>query len=307
MKRLSLGKTATVATLLTTTATLMGVVGSAYAADLSMPSAPATAMYSPKPAANWVSGDLSFYGGLMGLSTNVAGDNTSGSLFGGVGRANLWIDPTWSAQFDLGAESDWESKYTDNYSAFDLAGHLSYRKEPGHLIGAFGSVGYYGGFGTRLATIGAEGQTYVGPFLLYGQVGYSTDFQKPTYGDGMNALYVHGEARYFVNPNLMLAANLGYARANETGGETEAHDLIRWGADLEWKHDTSPFGAFLSYQGYYDNEPSGGDHVTGNTVLAGIKIHFDHQTLKAESDSGATLKDFNPYTGVNQVRFFDWE
>ncbi len=282
-------------TLLLAGAALTALTVAAQATDLS---------YSPTPAMNWVSGDLALYGGLLGISSNVTKENTSGSLFGGLARANFWMDHTWSTQFDLGAENNWETTLKNNYSVVNLAGHLSYRNEPGHLIGAFGSVGYTG-FGDRLATIGAESQTYVGPFLFYGQVGYTTSFQDN--GTGLNALYVHGEGRYFFNPNLMLAANLGYMHGNETGSETEPHDVIRWGADLEWKHDSSPFGAFVSYQGYYDNEPGGGDHVTGNAVLAGLKIHFNNETLKSQSDTGATLKDFNPYTGTNQVRFFDWQ
>ena len=303
MKTFKLPRRARVARALIAVVALAGFAATAYGAG-----SDAAGLYSPTPIASQMSGDLAFYGGWLGLTTSPSSGNTNGSLFGGLGRVNIWLNPTTSAQFDLSAANDAESKYDNSYAIANLAAHLSHRSMPGRLVGVFGSLGYFGGpWGDRLATIGLEGQAYAGPILLYGQAGYSTSFFA-TGGTGLNALYVHGEARYFFNPNLMLAANLGYARANETGNEVEPHDLWRWGADLEWKHDSSPFGAFLSYQGSYDVEhgPSGDSPVTDNILLAGLKFHFGNQTLKAESDSGATLKDFNPYTSTNHVRFFDW-
>ena len=298
-----------VAKTLIAAAALAGLTGAACAAGADMHGSLATGIYSQTPGANPISGDLALYGGWVGLTTSAPGGDTKGNLFGGVGRMNIWIDPTMSAQIDLGAENTAESRYDNNYDVANFAGHLSYRSTPGHLVGVFGSLGYLGGpWGDRLGTVGFEGQISAGPVLLYGQAGYSDSFYaKDPYGGstGLNALYVHGEARYFIKPNLMVSANLGYARANETGDESVGHDVWRWGADLEWKHGTSPFGAFISYQGAYQHEVSD-TPVTGATVLAGLKIHFGGQTLQAESDSGATLKDFNPFTGSNQVRFFDW-
>ena len=115
------------------------------------------------------------------------------------------------------------------------------------------------------------------------------------------------QARYFINPNLMISGNLADAYSNESA-EDEPHNLLQWGASVEWRKDGSPFGLFASYQGSLDSEIGGStDNVTVHSAMAGLKIYFGSQTLREQADSGATLQDFNPYTGVNHVRFSDWE
>lgn len=290
-------------TLLFASAALAALTIAAQAAGLN--NGPTSASHQP-------SGDLAVYGGLFDLTTpyNSPNDNTRGSMFGGLGRANIWLSPMLSAQFDVGAESYLETHYSSEGSTvMNFAGHLSYRDRPGHLIGAFASVGNdTNWWRSAFATIGAEGQMYLGPILLYGQAGYTTSFSRQISEYVSGAAYVHGEGRYFFNPNLMLAANFGYARFTEFESGNEPHDIFRWGADLEWKDNTSPFGAFLSYQGSYDIEPLyTDDNTTVHTALVGIKMHFGDKTLKAQSDTGATLRDLNPFTGTNFVRLSDWE
>ena len=267
-------------------------------------------MTSPTPATHWVSGDAALYGGLFSLTNaDPTNGDTSSALFGGLARANIWLSPTLSAQLDLSGESGRETLYDNTDTVFDLAGHLSYRDGPGHLVGVFGSVGYNNFYDDDLhiGTVGLEGQMYGGPILFYAQAGFSHTIGSGS-GEAHDAFYVHGEGRYFYKPNLMIAANLGYARMNEPDeSPAEPHDVWRWGADLEWKHDTMPIGAFLSYQGAADIEPNDTvDNFHTHTFLAGVKVYFNNETLQAQSDTGATLRNLNPYTGTNHVRFYDW-
>jgi len=156
-----------------------------------------------------------------------------------------------------------------------------------------------------MGTIGVEGQTGVGPFHVYGQAGY-TDTLAWSGDDKLRAYYAHLETRYFLEPNLMLSADAGYSRAKEIY-EDEPHDLWRWGLNLEWRAPSSWWGAFVSYQGVFDHETGTSiDDFTNHSVFAGLTIHFDPGTLESKSESDATLKNFNPFTGVNHVRMFDW-
>lgn len=245
-----------------------------------------------------ISGDLSFYGGWFQFSDS-SDYSFNGSVIGGLGRANIWIAPNMSVQFDLSGENVVSTFDDDNYSVINLAGHWSLRN-PGYLLGAFVSIGAQDNWwNARFGTIGIEGQTYVGPLQLYVQVGYTGTLQNADNMSNVNALYGHVEARYFINPNLMLAANVGIAHERDIDG-SETYNPVRWGADLETKFGSSVFGGFLSYQG--SHESYSGYSFTNHAVLAGLKIHFNNATLQSAAQAGATLKDMNPLTGVNHLR-----
>lgn len=279
--------------LLAGTALAALTAGGAQAADILRP-APAPVVVA-QPA---IVGDLSLYGGWFHYSNN-SPESFSGSIIGGVGRASMWLAPGLSVQFDLNAENVFA--HTDgvssNYSVVNLAGHLSWRN-PAHLLGLFVSYGYNGFWGDRFASVGAEGMLFLGNIHLYAQGGGSFD----TTSSPNNSWYIHGEGRYFFNPNLMFAANVGYVGQNEFSTHI---NIIRWGLDLEWKHATTPFGAFLSYRGTHEREPSESETQNTHAILAGIKLHFNNSSLQWASQNGATLRDFNPETGVNHVLWND--
>jgi hypothetical protein len=248
--------------------------------------------YNPitaKPAMQAVSGDLGLYFGFWHDSYTSGGPSgsDSGSFFGGDARVNVWLSPGLSAQFDLSGSSFEQD--SDAYTSMNIAGHLSWR-QPTSLLGVMVSTGSNNY--ERAASIALEGQTYAGPFLLYGQGGFSTGIN----GDDASAWYIHGEARYFFNPNLMLSGNLGFASLDFDNGD-DNDTLIRWGLDLETKFNASPFGAFASYKGSHYSYDNG--HDTSHAFSVGLRIHLNNNTLQSASQAGATLKDFNPLTGVN--------
>lgn len=286
--------------ILLTGAAIGALVVGAQAADLSGPIG-----YVPAPeaeAVHRISGDLAFYAGFGSWSGGDEDDKSFNSFpLGGQARANVWIRPNISAQFDFSGENGWTSDDEDNeckscnYSVLNGAVHLSHRNMD-YLMGAFASVGYNGWWGERFGTLGVEGQTNLGPVRVYGQGGYTTDL---TDGGQTSAWYIHGEGRYFVNPNLAIAANVGFADTEEYGTDI---NVLRWGADIEGKLNDSPFGAFLSYQGSREDEEGHDEAFVQHTVLGGIKLHFNNDDLES---ADARLSDFNPFTGVNHVRFYD--
>ena len=42
-------------------------------------------------------------------------------------------------------------------------------------------------------------------------------------------------------------------------------------------------------------------------MVAGLKFNFGTDTLQAAAKSGPTLRDYNPITGVQSVRYNNWE
>jgi hypothetical protein len=258
----------------------------AHAADV--------AAYNPitaPPASQQVSGDLALYGGFFSTNSDDSKSSTdSGSLIGGLARVNVWLAPGISSQFDLLGE---HYNYSGGYgpTVVDIAGHLSWR-DPGKLLGVFGSIG--SAFDARTGTIGVEGQTYMGPLLLYGQAGYTTTLNS---GDDIGGWYIHGEARYFINPNLLFSGNIGFASLDEDFADDNL-TLIRWGLELETKFN-GPFGAFVTYKGAHGSVDD--FSATTHAFLVGLKIHLNNATLQSRDQAGATLKDFNPLTGVNNI------
>jgi hypothetical protein len=252
-----------------------------------------------------VSGDIWVYGGLYHLEDYYSPSyNDNGHVYGAAARANFWLGQNLSAQVGVNAEQLHYPGGSYDYHTANISGHVSHRDST-YLFGAFGSVGMQSEnwWDTTFATVGVEGQIYSGPVQLYVQTGITGG---PNDGDQIIAYYIHGEARHFVNPNLMLAANAGGFWEEYDGPDDPIHGF-RWGADIETKLNGSGVGGFLSYQGNYENEPSEGESWAVHSVLLGAKLHFNNDTLQSAAIDGATLKDFNPLTGDNHSRFNDWE
>jgi hypothetical protein len=280
---------------------LLAATVTAHAADVAKPTKPVVvAPVVVKPAIPPVSGDLLLYGGWTRY-TNNSSDSHSGSIIGGLGRANVWTSPTTSWQLDLNAENVFFNDTSLDYSVVNLAAHWSHRNAPGQLWGVFGSIGANGYAESRFGTIGAEFQHSSGNMQFYAQGGYTGDIAGNNEGSGW---YIHGEARIFHTPNTMLAANLGFAGINENGTH---HSIVRWGIDFEMKHDNNPFGLFVSYRGNTDREPDESERATSHALLAGVKVYLGGMTLQQQAMSGATLVDRNPLTGVNHVILFDYQ
>ena len=266
----------------------------AQAADVSRPYVAPTTTYAPPK----VSGDLSIYGGWFRFSDN-SPYAFNGWVIGGLSRANVWLNPTLSAQFDINGDVLYSS-YDDTFDgAVNFAAHLSHRSQPGHLLGVMVSTGYNVYWEEQLATIAAEGQVPLGMLQLYGQVGYTNDI---TYGGG--GWYVHGEARHFFNPNLMIAANIGFATLHRVWRSSHGHQV-----GPRHRKEAHQLAAWLlcELQGKYQRRARRKRVRAHPQHRRRHQIHFNVDTLQGASQSGATLKDYNPYTGVNHTPYYDYQ
>jgi hypothetical protein len=241
------------------------------------------------------------FGGDVGFDYGGGPDNWNGTpytnaIYGGAFRANLFVDPKWSVQFDFNAEHYHLTK-TD-YANWNLATHISTRSDT-HLFGGFASIGYNGDYLNTAVTAGLEGLMFLNNVHLYGQVGWTGTIDAGS-GWPTDTSYAHGEVRYFLTPNLMLAGNAGIARTTMTGYSATVY---RWGGDVEIRLADTPWSGFLSYQGSSEHWNVVEAHEV-HSFMAGLKMKFGAQdtTLQAASRSGATLRDLNMWTGVNAVR-----
>lgn len=259
----------------------------AEAADFGRPE------YNPitaKPVAQQMSADVRLYGGWTRISPDSGSDYSAVSI-GGYARLNYWLNPEMTLQLDAFGEGVHEDDY--DFGTVDIAAHLSWRS-PGHLFGVMGSIGHNSDYGGIFATGALEALGYWGALQLYGQLGVAGAVSCT--GSCPNAVYVHGEARYFLNPDLMLAGNLGYAAVGNGFS-----DAVRWGATLDYKFAGSPFGIFLAYQGRHT--PSSGNR-NENTFQIGFRAHINNNNLQSAAQAGATLHNFSPFTGINYTRDF---
>src|SRR5262249_11794747 len=159
-----------------------------------------------------------------------------------------------------------------------------------YLFGLFGGVGDAGsnfGFAEasqRHGVIGAEAQWYWQQFTLYAQGGYDTTLG--TVGDdvdSINAWFLRGTGRYFVNPNFLIEGTVMYANGRvdrNFGDPSFGFQTWSWQAKAEWRLPTAPFSVFAKYQGSetrygsseFENIASA--KVTDNRVLLGLKLHM---------------------------------
>ena len=140
---------------------------------------------------------------------------------------------------------------------------------------------------------GVEAQGYLGNFTLYGQVGYA-DFQvdddSPN-GEGFTeGWFASGEARYFINDDFMLYANVAYG---ETGSYEDGDDdgeIWNWGAGGKILLASSMpiYGTLDDRGGYYDSTTEG-DTGEEHAVLVGLSFLFGAPSLMENDRRGATL------------------
>jgi len=232
-----------------------------------------------------------------------------GWALGGAGRANYWINRGMSVQVDAQAEGTSydvdvgkNSARISNHS-YLVGGHFSWRNPQQHLFGLFAGVGDAGGLGfvpsQRHGLIGAEAQLYWNQFTVYGQVGYDTTLGTAGFGvDNINAWFVRGTGRYFINPNFMIEGTGMFASGDidPISGSSLGFDTWLWQAKAEWRMAASPFSLFAKYQGSRtEYDVSGGSlKTTDNRVLLGLRLNMGDQSLQATDRAGATLDIISP-------------
>src|SRR5262249_42665785 len=149
------------------------------------------------------------------------------------------------------------------------------------LFGGVGDAGSNFGFtesSHRHGLIGAEAQWYWQQFTFYAQGGYDTTLGTLSEGtDSINAWFLRGTGRYFINPNFMIEGTVMYANGNVDtnccGVSSIGFQTWTWGVKSEWRFATAPFSVFAKYQGsetrYDDSSESNffGAKTTDHRVL----------------------------------------
>jgi hypothetical protein len=250
----------------------------------------------------------------------------NGWALGGAGRANYWMTHEVSVQVDAQAEgTSYEiSGGGGHFSSHSylVGGHWSWRNPQQYLFGLFGGVGDAGSAfsstqsSQRHGLIGAEAQWYWNQFTLYAQGGYDTTLGSTDaflFVDSINAWFIRGTGRYFVNPNFLIEGTVAYANGNidSTFDPSQGFQTWTWGVKGEWRLPIAPFSVFAKYQGSatkYDTVFFDGDSfdtkVRDHRVLLGLKLHMGDKTLQQTDRAGATLDIVSPLANPTSPLMF---
>src|SRR5438874_1698605 len=171
-------------------------------------------------------GYVEVYTGWASTKATDFGDSErfNGWALGGAGRGNYWVSRDVSVQVDAQAEgTSYDFPGSGGHfssHSYLVGGHWSWRNPQQYLFGLFGGVGDAGGAGAftdsqRHGVIGAEAQWYWQQFTLYAQGGYDTTLGNAGFGvDTINAWFIRGTGRYFINPNFLIEGTVMYANGN---------------------------------------------------------------------------------------------
>jgi hypothetical protein len=245
----------------------------------------------------------------------------NGWALGGAGRANYWIARDVSVQVDAQAEGTSYEEFGSRFSTHSelVGGHWSWRNRQEHLFGLFAAIGDAGGSGLtsdqRTGLIGAEAQWYWNQFTFYAQGGYDTTLGMVGEGvDSVNAWFIRGTGRYFINPNFLMEGTLMYANGNidvsESRFSSTGFNTWTWGVKGEWRLSTAPFSVFAKYEGSetkYGNSDFFGftsQKTTDQRVLLGFKLHMGDWTLQQTDRAGATLDIKSPLANPTSPLIF---
>jgi hypothetical protein len=240
----------------------------------------------------------------------------NGWALGGAGRGNYWFGPGMSVQVDAQAEG---TSYdipggngTFSTHSYLVGGHWSWRNPQQYLFGLFGAVGDSGGLGItdrtsqRHGLIGGEAQWYWNQFTLYAQVGYDSTFNSFFDIDSINAFFVRGVGRYYINPNFLLEGGVMFASGDVDfiGGQSLGFDTLSWNVKGEYRFATSPFSVYAKYQGSETRYDEENFKVKDHRVLLGLKLHMGDRTLQQTDRAGATLDIVSPLANPTSPLMF---
>jgi hypothetical protein len=249
----------------------------------------------------------------------------NGWALGGAGRGNYLVSRDVSVQVDAQAEG---TSYNNSGSgghfsthSYLVGGHWSWRNPQQSLFGLFGGVGDAGGAGVfledasqRHGLIGAEAQWYWQQFTLYAQGGYDTTLGTVSSDvNSINAWFIRGTGRYFVNPNFLLEGTVMYANGSidlNFNDPSIRFQTLTWEVKSEWRLATAPFSMFAKYKGsetrYDDSNDFNlfGAKTTDHRVLLGLKLHMGDRTLQQTDRAGATLDIMSPLANPTSPLMF---
>lgn len=307
------------------TSVLAAVATAASAAD--MPAkAPRIAEQRPQ-----VSGYVELYGGwartkstreFCGTTCSTDNESANGWVLGGAGRVTYWWAPNYSVQLDAQGEGT-SYKFTNGSSfqrasmhSYLIGGHANWRDPQRGLIGVFGGAGdatnWFFSSSVRHGLIGGEGQVYWGPVTFYGQAGYASTLGdvSSAFVESIQAWFVRGTARIYVNPNFRLEGTVLYADGDYAFGPGNPGDLNfetwLWRAKAEYKFAASPFSMFVTYEGSQTKgdalfpginfDATQTAKLTDHRVMGGIRLYINENTLQWNDRNGTTLDIIAPFS-----------
>lgn len=292
----------------------VAIVSAAGAADLGQPAAAAPA--------DPVTGFVDLHGGFV--AEGVSDDNYSnygatyensdsyskrGFTFGGDARGVINIAPSASVQadswFDISRPAYDDGGYNSLYTVGGIAAHLSWHPSDRDIVGVLGSVGIVDG--DIDGNIGLEAAHSGDNWRLYGQIGAVKFLASDGYSNNdysFSDFYAALEGDYFVNPNLMLSANLGVSEgtsSEDSGYYGGTNHLLSWGAKAEFKPDNSPISFYVAYLGSRPTGTFTGDYgygvenysATNHKFLVGLRLPF--------GDGGGTVQSLQNNVGLSDL------
>lgn len=263
------------------------VATSAYAADILQPIAEETV------ATPHISGYGELYLGGLSFSDE---DDTFWAA-GGAGRVNIPVAGRWNLQGDLTYDRVWDdSLYLDGIGT---AIHGYYRDADSFAAGAFATYKSYGSGSNGPTmydyTVGPEAQVYFGNLTLYGQAYYGK-FHINTFR--LDEWGVRGIARYFVQKNLRLDAELIFDRTDLPFGNTV--DIYGAAVQAMYRFDDTPWSVFGRYQFERTKIDAFEDRDTQKFVI-GLRASFGSMSLFDEDRNGATMDTYRPNTLITFI------
>jgi len=243
-------------------------------------------------------------------------ESWAGSAVGASGALAYAFSPDFTVQGDAWisgwfGETEGNDSETGDYSYdYDniyagVAGHSSWRPDPGVLLGIMGSVGSADDWGT-FGTLAVEGVVGNETWRAYGQAGVTVALAGDAADYSAMDLYVRGVLAYYLTPNLSISGNAGVSSySDDTDGGT-SETGVTWGARLEYKPEDWPVTVFAAYQGW---GWSGSDDYadwdgTEHALVVGLRLPFAGEgdaTLRSLDDT-VGLFDMNEMYGQQFVR-----
>lgn len=225
---------------------------------------------------NWIIGAAAVLAfavpGVAAAQTGYVGAVYSNTDTDGADNADAWgaegavaFSGSGSISFEVDAaviEPD------EGDTASTLVGHVLARNDD-HLVGAF--VGITNSNDSDTWFVGLEANKYFTNWTLAGAVAYGNNDDADADGYGANV-----EARYFVNDNFRLNANLGYA-------SVESSDATQIGVGGEYQFAAVPVSIALGYAHTdYDDADFESD-----SFLVGVRYNWGG-TLRDRDRNGAS-------------------
>ena len=159
-------------------------------------------------------------------------------------------------------------------TGYGVVGHV-YSRNDSHLFGGF--VGIAGSDDSETWTAGLEGAKYFANWTLAGAVAYGNNDDFDSDGYGVNA-----EGRFFVNDNLRLNANLGWANIDFGGFGDD--DAFTYGVGGEYQFASLPISVAAGWNHVEFDEVD----TEADALSVGVRWNFGGQTLRDRDRNGAS-------------------